>query len=166
VVHPEFCELVPIYGKGFNFQNDRFDNGVNLAPGMTAVSFKQNEGLPLIASMDDLENYSVFGAYVYPNMLIDVNPTLVAITTYIPRSPTHTTIITTYLFPAEVIDNPAMDIMPAVEFNDLVNHQDIGVSERVQRGVASKSFKRAYHSEMEKYAQRFVKQYRQDITNI
>jgi hypothetical protein len=59
-----------------------------------------------------------------------------------------------------------MDIMPAVEFNDLVNHQDIDVSERVQRGVASKSFKRAYHSEMEKYAQRFVKQYRQDITNI
>jgi phenylpropionate dioxygenase-like ring-hydroxylating dioxygenase large terminal subunit len=115
--------------------------------------------------MDDLDDYSVFGAYVYPNMLIDVNPTLVAVTAYIPRSPTHTTIITSYLFPAEVIDNPAMDIMPAVEFNDLVNHQDIGVSERVQRGVASKSFKRAYHSEMEKYAQRFVKQYRQDITN-
>ena len=80
VVHPEFCELVPIYGKGFNFQNDRFDNGVSLAPGMTAVSFKQNEGLPLIATMDDLDHYSVFGAYVYPNMLIDINPTLVAVT--------------------------------------------------------------------------------------
>ena len=166
VVHPEFCEIVPVYGKGFNFENDRFDNGVSLAPGMTAVSFKQNEGLPTIATMDDLDNYSVFGAYVYPNMLIDVNPTLVAVTSYIPRSPNHTTVITTYLFPAEVIGNPVMDIMPAVEFNDLVNHQDIDVSERVQRGVASKSFKRAYHSEMEKYAQRFVKQYRQDITNI
>ena len=164
-MHPEFCEIVPVYGKGFNYQTDRFDKGVSLAPGMTAVSFAQNQDLPLIASMDDMDDYSVFGAYVYPNMLIDINPTLVALTTYIPRSPTHTTIITNYLFPAEVVANPPVDLMPTIEFNDLVNHQDIDVSERVQRGVASKSFVRAYHSDMEKYAQRFVKQYRQDITN-
>ena len=165
VVHPEFCDLVPVYKAGLNWQSDRPDKGVSLAPGKTAVSFAQNENLPLIASMEDLDDYSVFGAYVYPNMLIDVNPTVVAVTMYIPRSPNHTTVITTYLFPAEVIGDPAMDIMPGIEFNNLVNHQDIAVSERVQRGVASKSFTRAYHSEMEDYAQLFVKQYRQDISN-
>jgi hypothetical protein len=43
-----------------------------------------------------------------------------------------------------------------------VNHQDIAVSERVQRGTASKSFTQAFHTEMEKYAMQFVKQYRKD----
>jgi phenylpropionate dioxygenase-like ring-hydroxylating dioxygenase large terminal subunit len=130
--------------------------------GKTAISFVQDEALPLLASMDDMDDYSVFGAYVYPNMLIDVMPTCVAVTTYIPRSASHTTVVTNYLFPAEVADNPPVDLGPTLSFNDLVNKQDIAVSERVQRGVASQSFTQAYHTEMEKYAQRFVKQYRED----
>ncbi|NBW91201.1 MAG: hypothetical protein EBR53_01880 [Actinobacteria bacterium] len=51
---------------------------------------------------------------------------------------------------------------PTLDFNELVNAQDFAVSERVQRGVASKAFSQAYHTELEKYAQRFVKQYRKD----
>jgi hypothetical protein len=71
-------------------------------------------------------------------------------------------VITDYLFPAAVATNPPVDLKPTLDFNELVNQQDFSVSERVQRGVASKAFSQAYHTEMEKYAQRFVKQYRQD----
>jgi phenylpropionate dioxygenase-like ring-hydroxylating dioxygenase large terminal subunit len=109
-----------------------------------------------------MDDKSLFGAYVYPNMLIDVSPDSVAVTTYIPRSPTHTTVITDYLFPADMAADSSLDLNPVIDFNDLVNHQDIAVSERVQRGVASSAFKQAYHTEMEKYAMQFVKQYRQD----
>lgn len=49
--------------------------------------------------MDEIDDYSVFGAYVYPNMLIDISPTVAVITRYVPRSATHTTIFTDYLFP-------------------------------------------------------------------
>jgi phenylpropionate dioxygenase-like ring-hydroxylating dioxygenase large terminal subunit len=109
-----------------------------------------------------MDDKSLFGAYVYPNMLIDVSPDSVAVTTYIPRSPNHTTVITDYLFPADMAADSSLDLNPVIDFNDLVNHQDIAVSERVQRGVASSAFKQAYHTEMEKYAMQFVKQYRQD----
>lgn len=161
-VHPELCDLVPVYKTGKTTQDDRPDWGASLAVGKTAIAFSQDEALPLLASMVDMDDYSVFGAYVYPNMLIDVMPTCVAISTYIPRSASHTTVVTNYLFPVEVADNPSFDLGPTLSFNDLVNKQDIAVSERVQRGVASQSFTQAYHTEMEKYAQRFVKQYRQD----
>jgi glycine betaine catabolism A len=138
---------------------DRGDWGANLADGVNSISFKQNQGLTLIPGMDDK---SLFGAYVYPNMLIDVSPDSVAVTTYIPRSPTHTTVITDYLFPADMAADSSLDLNAVIDFNDLVNHQDIAVSERVQRGAASKSFTQAFHTEMEKYAMQFVKQYRQD----
>lgn len=163
VVHPELCDLVPVYGTGHTMQPDRSDFGVSLAPGKTAVSHANDESLPLLATMDDMDDYSVFGAYVYPNMLIDVMPTCVALSTYIPRSATHTTVITDYLFPIADGTNPPVDLAPTIAFNELVNSQDFAVSVRVQRGVASRSFKGAYHSEMEKYAQRFVKQYREAL---
>ena len=162
VVHPELCETVPVYKTGKTTQDERSDWGASLAEGKTAISFAQDENLPLIPSMDEMDDYSVFGAYVYPNMLIDVMPTCVAVSTYIPRSATHTTVVTDYLFPAEVAANPPVSLKPTLDFNEMVNAQDFAVSERVQRGVTSKAFSQAYHTEMEKYAQRFVKQYRQD----
>ena len=162
VVHPELCETVPVYKTGKTTQDERSDWGASLAEGKTAISFAQDENLPLIPSMEEMDDYSVFGAYVYPNMLIDVMPTCVAVSTYIPRSATHTTVVTDYLFPAEVAANPPVSLKPTLDFNEMVNAQDFAVSERVQRGVASKAFSQAYHTEMEKYAQRFVKQYRQD----
>ncbi len=162
VVHPELCETVPVYKTGKTTQDERSDWGASLAEGKTAISFAQDENLPLIPSMEEMDDYSVFGAYVYPNMLIDVMPTCVAVSTYIPRSATHTTVVTDYLFPAEVAANPPVSLKPTLDFNEMVNTQDFAVSERVQRGVASKAFSQAYHTEMEKYAQRFVKQYRQD----
>ena len=162
VVHPELCETVPVYKTGKTTQDERSDWGASLAEGKTAISFAQDENLPLIPSMEEMDDYSVFGAYVYPNMLIDVMPTCVAVSTYIPRSATHTTVVTDYLFPAEVAAKPPVSLKPTLDFNEMVNAQDFAVSERVQRGVTSKAFSQAYHTEMEKYAQRFVKQYRQD----
>lgn len=166
VVHPELCETVPIYRTGRTTQDDRDDWGASLAAGKTAISFAQNEDLPLIPSMETLEDYSVFGAYVYPNMLIDVMPTCVAVSTYVPRSPSHTTVITDYLFPQSAINDGLTDLKPTIDFNELVNTQDFAVSERVQRGVSSHSFAQAYHTELEKYAHQFVKQYRKDTTSI
>ncbi|MFM9123542.1 MAG: SRPBCC family protein, partial [Actinomycetota bacterium] len=150
---------MPIYKTGNTVQENRDDWGVSLTEGATALSYKQNENLPLLPTMDDLDDYSVFGAYVYPNMLIDISPTVAVITRYVPRSATHTTIFTDYLFPAEVVDNENFDLEPTINFSDLVNQQDIAVCVRVQRGVASRSFTRAYHTKMERYCRHLVRRY-------
>ena len=131
VVHPELVDLVPIYKTGSTTQTDRPDWGVTLSPGATSLSFKKDENLPLLPAMDDLDDYSVFGAYVYPNMLIDLSPTVAVLTRYVPRSATHTTVYSCYLFPKEVVNNPEYDLEPTISFSDMVNQQDISVCVRV-----------------------------------
>ena len=160
VVHPEFCDLVPVYKTGRTIDADRDDWAASLKVGASAISFDPTSSLPMIPGMTEP---LVYGAFVYPNMLIDVMPTCIALTRYVPRSAGHTTILTDYLFPHSVVADPSLDLGPTLSFNDLVNQQDIAVSERVQRGVSSKSFVRAHHTSMEKYAQQFVKRYRADI---
>ena len=164
VVHPELVDLVPVYKTGKTTQEDRSDWGVSLTPGATSLSFKKDENLPLLPSMDDLDDYSVFGAYVYPNMLIDISPTVAVLTRYVPRSATHTTVYTYYLFPKEVVDNPEFDLEPTISFSDLVNQQDISVCVRVQRGVASRSFSNAFHTKMERYCKQLIRRYRAEIS--
>ena len=163
VVHPELVDLVPVYKTGKTIEEDRADWGASLKPGATSLSFKKDENLPVLPAMDDLDEYSVFGAYVYPNMLIDISPTVAVLSRYVPRSPTHTTIYTYYLFPKEVVDNPEFDLEPTISFSDLVNQQDISVCVRVQRGVASRSFTNAFHTKMERYCKQFVRRYRAEI---
>ncbi|NCW83829.1 MAG: aromatic ring-hydroxylating dioxygenase subunit alpha [Acidimicrobiia bacterium] len=163
VVHPELVDLVPVYKTGNTIQEDRADWGVSLSPGATSLSFKKDENLPLLPSMDDLDDYSVFGAYVYPNMLIDISPTVAVLTRYVPRSATHTTIFTYYLFPKEVVGNSEFNLEPTISFSDLVNQQDISVCVRVQRGVASRSFTNAFHTKMERYCKHLICRYRAEI---
>ncbi|NCU87470.1 MAG: aromatic ring-hydroxylating dioxygenase subunit alpha [Actinobacteria bacterium] len=163
VVHPELVDLVPVYKTGNTIQEDRADWGVSLSPGATSLSFKKDENLPLLPSMDDLDDYSVFGAYVYPNMLIDISPTVAVLTRYVPRSATHTTIFTYYLFPKEVVGNSEFNLEPTISFSDLVNQQDISVCVRVQRGVASRSFTNAFHTKMERYCKHLIRRYRAEI---
>ena len=163
VVHPELVDLVPVYKTGKTIQEDRPDWGVSLSPGATSLSFKKDENLPLLPAMDDLDDYSVFGAYVYPNMLIDLSPTVAVLTRYVPRSATHTTIYTYYLFPKEVVNNPEFDLEPTISFSDMVNQQDISVCVRVQRGVASRSFTNAFHTKMERYCKHLIRRYRDEI---
>ena len=160
VVHPEFCDLVPVYKTGRTIESDREDWAARLKTGASAISFDATSSLPMIPGMTEP---LVYGAFVYPNMLIDVMPTCVALTRYVPRAASHTTVHTDYLFPKETLEDPSVDLTPTLSFNDLVNQQDIAVSERVQRGVSSKSFVRAHHTGMEKYAQQFVKRYRTDV---
>ena len=163
VVHPELVDLVPVYKTGKTIQEDRPDWGVSLSPGATSLSFKKDENLPLLPAMDDLDDYSVFGAYVYPNMLIDLSPTVAVLTRYVPRSATHTTIYTYYLFPKGVVNNPEFDLEPTISFSDMVNQQDISVCVRVQRGVASRSFTNAFHTKMERYCKHLIRRYRDEI---
>ena len=160
VVHQDLVNLIPIYKTGNTLQADRLDGGVNLLPGATALSFNKNDNLPLLPGMSDC---SVFGVYVYPNALIDVSPTFVALTRYVPRSVTRTAIHSYYLFPKEVVDNPEFDLEPTIKFSGQVNQEDISVCVRVQRGVASRSFTRAYHTSMEPSCQDLVRRYRSDM---
>jgi hypothetical protein len=60
----------------------------------------------------------------------------------LPRSASHTTILTGYLFAAETVDAPAFDPRDVVEFFEMVLLQDWRVCELAQRGVSTTPFAR------------------------
>ncbi len=159
-VHPELVELIPIYKTGSVMDPARTDGGVALAPGADSFTLSGRSWLPLLDGMGDSEANAYFGAAVFPNMFIDVTGTSAIITTLIPRGPTHTSVVSEYLFVAESVDDADFDPLPVVEFSELVAHQDYEVCERVQRGVSSRAFTKGVYADKDSLAHEFNEWYR------
>ena len=139
-VHPELVAVIPAFRKGAVLDPDRTDGGVAIANGGNSFSENGRSSLPALPGMAPEDETSLYGCTVYPNMFIDVTGTGAISTLLLPRAPDHTTVVTEYLFPPEVIAADGFDPSEIVEFVELVAHQDYVVCERVQRGVRSRAF--------------------------
>ena len=109
--------------------------------------------------IDEQAASSMYGATVLPNMFIDLTGTVVIATRLQPRSATHTTIVTDYLFRPEVVDDPDFDPTDVVEFAELVAHQDYAVCERAQLGVTSRAFEHGVYPEKDDLLYGFNQRY-------
>jgi Rieske 2Fe-2S family protein len=139
-VHPELVAVVPAFRKGEVYDHHRSDGGVELADGGNSFTRTGHSDLPLLPGISSHDETSLYGCTVYPNMFIDVTGTGAISTLLLPREPGHTTVVTEYLFPPEVIAADGFDPSEIVEFTELVAGQDYVVCERVQRGVRSRAF--------------------------
>jgi Rieske 2Fe-2S family protein len=90
--------------------------------------------------MSAADGQEYFGLAIFPNMLLDVTGTCIIATAMYPRSASHTTVVSEYLFDPETIAAPDFDPSEVVDFNELVGAQDYVVCEMVQRGVRSSRF--------------------------
>lgn len=138
-VHPELVALIPAYRTGATSEG-RDDFGVSLASGTTALTASGATSLPPLPRLTEEEAASYFGAFVFPNTFIDVSGSFATLTALLPRAADHTTLVTEYLFAPPTMSSDGFDPSDVIAFNELVITQDNGICERVQRGVASKSF--------------------------
>ncbi len=139
-VHPELVDIVPFYRDGAVVDPSRTDGGVALIPGGTGFSPGARSRLPLLPTMSPADGEEYFGLAVFPNMLLDVTGTCIIATAMYPRSATHTSVVTEYLFAPDTIAAAGFDPSEVVDFNELVASQDYAVCEMVQRGVQSSRF--------------------------
>ena len=139
-VHPEFVALIPAYRKG-SVTQDRDDHGVSLAAGVQAMTASGTTRLPPLPGLSEIEARSVYGAYLFPNATVDIEGVFATLKTIIPRAVDRTTVMHEYLFAPETIAEDGFDPSDVVDFNELVIGQDVGICERVQRGIASRAFK-------------------------
>ncbi len=138
-VHPELVQAVPAYRKGWVFEAGREDGGVSIADGASLTTGASAE-IPPLPMLTEREASSVYGVGVFPNMMIDVEGNVVVATRLVPTSPRETVVEAEYLFHPETMAAAGFDPTAVVDFNELVAGQDNAVCERVQRGVASRSF--------------------------
>ena len=158
-VHPELCAVAPTFGKGLAFEPGRDDRGVSIADGGVGYTASGRTSVPVMPGIDEQAASSMYGATVLPNMLIDLTGTVVIATRLQPRSATHTTIVTDYLFRPEVVDDPDFDPTDVVEFAELVAHQDYAVCERAQLGVTSRAFEHGVYPEKDDLLYGFNQRY-------
>lgn len=139
-VHPELVALIPAYRTGASGE-DRDDYGVSLTAGSSALTFSGTTRLPPLPGLSAEEATCYYGAYIFPNAMIDIAGPLATLTTIIPRAADRSTLITDYLFAPETIAREGFDPSDVIEFNELVLGQDNAICERVQRGVTSRAFR-------------------------
>jgi phenylpropionate dioxygenase-like ring-hydroxylating dioxygenase large terminal subunit len=79
--------------------------------------------------------------------------------TLFPRSASHTTVVSDYLFRPETIQADDFDPSEIVDFLDMVSRQDWDVCERAQRGVVSRFFDRGVYPPQDGLLHRFAQRY-------
>jgi len=158
-VHPELVALVPMFRKGMVYDAERADSGATLEEGITTFTMSGSTDLPTLPGITALDCRTYWGYGIFPNMLMNLTPTGAMSYTLYPRSPTHTTIVSEYLFRPETIAEPGFDCADMVELLDLVSVQDWAVCERAQRGVVSKGFVQGVYPPLDGGLYRFATDY-------
>jgi len=108
---------------------------------------------------EDLGRY--YGSYQFPNLMLNLHPDCVMYYLGYPKGPSHTTVVSEYLFPPEVIADPdRFKPQPVVELWDLISKQDWDVCERAQTGVGSRAFTTGVYPRQDRFLYSFNEDYR------
>ena len=103
--------------------------------------------LPGLGAVDcTLVHYFV----LYPNFLLTLHPDYMLTVTIWPQAPDRTRLTSEWHFHPEEIARPGFVYEDAVEFWDVTNREDWAISERSQRGIASRGYTPGPYSNREK----------------
>jgi Rieske 2Fe-2S family protein len=158
-VHPELVKLVPIFRKGMVYDPARNDPGVTLDEGMYSFTMSGASELPQLPGLSDLDCRTYYGYAIFPNLLVNLLSTGVMVYYLYPTSPSHTRIVSDYLYRPETLEREDFDPSDMVEFLDLVSRQDWDVCENAQRGVTSRYFERGVYPPQDTLLHRFAERY-------
>lgn len=148
-VHPELCELVPIYGRGLQSPDDDPSRAGSepgapvLAPGAHTWSLDGQLLGPVLPGLDAAQRAAgqTFGV-LHPGAFIVAHADHARIVRVLPRGPERTLLGAEWLFPAETLASPGFDLERATAFAARVVEQDAAICELHQRGLRSRRFER------------------------
>ncbi len=148
-IHPELCDMVPIYKKGVMAANE--------APGWAPDAPREpalKEGAkswtmtgepcgPEFAGLTGEERANAFNfVTLYPTMFVVAHVDYVRSVTVTPLGPERTRLTVEWLFSEETLAQPGFDAAKVAEFATLVLDQDGAACEMNQRGLRSERYER------------------------
>lgn len=146
-VHPELCKVVPAFRQG-GVDLD-WDRGIEQREGTNTFTLSGTCNREPFPGLDADEKERHKGELAYPNLMLSLSMDHAASFTLWPRSPSQTDIVCEFLFHPDEMQKANFDASDAVEFWDLVNHQDWDICASVQRGMGSRRFESGYYGPME-----------------
>ena len=139
-VHPELVAVIPMYRSGEVWDGETRDGGNPMRDDATSFSIAGTSDLPPFPDLLPEDYGMYYGAFQFPNLMINMHPDSVMAYLLYPRSPGHTTVISEFYFRPETIEAPAFTPDSVVELWDIVSRQDWAVCERVQIGIGSRAY--------------------------
>lgn len=150
-VHPELCDLVPIYRQGIMAPSEALDwvpddapPQSNLRDGAVTWSADGQPCGPIFTglSADELRvGYSF--ATLWPSTYVVAHLDYVRSVRVVPLGPERTRLVAEWYFTPDTLAQPGFDAAKVASFAKLVIEQDGAASEMNQRGMRSPSFKAA-----------------------
>ncbi len=158
VVHPELCEIVPLYRRGLVLEDDT-DWGNRMIEGATTFTDTGRSNLPPLPGLTEEDKVNYYGGIGFPNLILNFHSDHVM--TYILKdiAPERTTVVSEFLFRESTLAMDSFDPSEVVKFWDRVGRQDWEVCERVQRGVRSRAFGRGVYPPPDVLAHDFNQRY-------
>jgi Rieske 2Fe-2S family protein len=163
-VHPELVQVVPLFRFGEVWDEVTRDDGNWMRDGATSFTIAGESQLPKLPNLEP-EDYSMYyGAYQFPNLMLNLHPDCAMYYIGYPKGPGHTQIVSEYLFRPETIADPErFKPEPVVELWDLISKQDWQVVERAQTGVGSRAFTTGVFPRQDRFLYDFNERYRQQM---
>ena len=163
-VHPELVQVVPLFRFGEVWDEVTRDDGNWMRDGATSFTVRGESELPKLPDLQP-EDYSMYyGAYQFPNLMLNLHPDCVMYYVGYPTGPGHTTVVSEYLFRPETIAEPELfKPEPVVELWDLISKQDWDVCQRAQTGVGSRAFTTGVYPRQDRFLYDFNERYRKQM---
>jgi Rieske 2Fe-2S family protein len=159
-IHPELVQVVPLFRFGEVWDEELRDDGNRMMDGATSFTINGASELPKLPDLAP-EDYSMYyGSYEFPNLMLNLHPDCAMYYIGFPKGPSHTTVVSEYLFRPETIAGPSFKPEPVVEFWDLISKQDWEVCARAQTGVGSRSFTTGVYPRQDRFLYWFNEEYR------
>ena len=163
-VHPELVQVVPLFRFGEVWDEETRDDGNWMVEGATSFTADGKSELPKLPDLLPEDYRMYYGSYEFPNLLLNLHPDCVMYYIGLPKGPTHTQVISEYLFRPEVIADPnAFKPQPVVEFWDLISKQDWDVCARAQTGVGSRAFTAGVYPRQDRFLYNFNEEWREKM---
>ncbi|MGE5226465.1 MAG: aromatic ring-hydroxylating oxygenase subunit alpha [Planctomycetaceae bacterium] len=163
-VHPELVQVVPLFRFGEVWDEVTRDDGNWMREGATSFTVSGTSDLPKFPGLEPEDYQMYYGAYQFPNLMLNLHPDCVMYYIGLPKGPNHTTVVSEYLFRPETIADPAVfKPEPVVELWDLISKQDWEVCERAQTGVGSRAFTTGVYPRQDRFLYDFNERYRKQM---
>ena len=158
-IHPELCRVSPpASGLNHHGHDGLWVGGwQELMPHATTMSLDGSTTAVALRGLDDVALRRIDYLGLLPNLLVSLHPDYVMTHRMEPQAAGRTFIECQWLFAPEVATNPGFDPSYAVDFWDLTNRQDWNACEGVQRGLASRGFRRGPFGEDEDAVAEFTR---------
>jgi Rieske 2Fe-2S family protein len=149
-IHPELCDLVPVYGSGIMGATEALGwtpdqpQGQNLKPGAATWTLSGQPCGPLFAGLTDAERRAGYSfVTLWPSAYVVAHVDYVRSVRIVPLAPERTRLVAEWHFAPETLAQPGFDAGAVAGFAKIVMEQDGAASEMNQRGMRSPAFKAA-----------------------